>query len=58
MSLRVRPGTEILTIKHGKRKLKRGNKEFKEILNELIEEAQQYENSCYAPVRAKRKDAE
>ena len=58
MTLCVRPSTEILIMKEGKRKLKPGNKEFKEILNELIEEAQQYENSCYAPVRAKRKDAE
>ena len=56
--LSLTPSFEIITIKHGTKKLKTGNKEFKKLFNELVEEAQLYENSCYAPVRAKRKDVE
>jgi len=41
-----------------KSKIKPNTKEFKKLFSELVEEAQRYENSCYAPVRAKRKDAE
>ena len=58
LSLSVTPSLEIITIKNGTKKLKTGNKEFKKLFNELVEEAQLYENSCYAPVRAKRKNAE
>ncbi len=57
MTLFVGPNAKIIAKKESKTILKYNSKKYKRLLNELIEEAQQYENSCYLPIRAKRKDA-
>ena len=56
MVLFVTPSLESIARRESKTTLKYNSKKYKRLLNEIIKEAQLYENSCYAPVRAKRKD--